>query len=450
MASEITNPPVAIRCVNVSHEANTGLPPIQEMERMARRRFQQPKPFKEGNWWWISPRKDAFVNGRLVRIRTRTKVCEANESEREAKRIAAEILRPMNQGLETIGSAMRFADFINSHFSIYLETKASTTQSSYNGTLNKYLLPTFGEIPLRNINLQNIQTYFTGLKATEFGAPTVLKIKEVLSSVLAHAVKHGLLLQNPTTDAELPRNKVVNRHRPKPKLTPEEFNKLLLLIDEPYATMIYVCLHSALRISELIGLRWEDVGAESLRVDERYCRGDWSVPKTEASCATIAVSPTVTERIQKLKTMEVEINWGGKGAKKKFKLVRSSKPNDLVFQSLRLGEPMNDQNILRRHLRPAAEKLKLDPKKCTWHALRRSWATWMVEAGADPKSVQAQLRHSRMSTTMEIYAQTVSEAQRRAVSRTMAMLDARMKEAESKEGIGTFWNVNGKPSPASA
>lgn len=422
------------------HLANTGLPLIQEMA-MAKRRFQQPKPFREGNWWWISPRKDEFVNGKLVRVRTRTKVCEADESEREAKRIAAEILRPMNQGLETIGSAMRFADFINSHFKPYLETKASTTQSSYNGTLSKYLIPTFGQVSLRHLNLHTIQAYFTGLKSADIGAPTVLKIKEVLSSVLAHAVKHGLLVHNPAPDAELPRSKVVNRHRPKPKLTPEEFTKLMILVDEPYATMIYVCLHSALRVSELIGLKWEDVDAESLRVDERYCRGDWSVPKTEASCATIAVSPSVIARIQRLKTLEVEINWGGKGAKKKFKVVRSSNPGDLVFQSLRLGEPMNDQNILRRHLRPAAKKLNLDTKKCTWHALRRSWATWMVEAGADPKSVQAHLRHSRITTTMEIYAQTVSEAQRRAVRRTMAMLEDR---------IGTEWNVNAKPAPASA
>jgi len=161
----------------------------------------------------------------------------------------------MNQGLETVGSAMRFAEFVYSHFKPYLETKASTTQSSYNGTLSKYLIPTFGEVPLRNLNLMTIQTYFSGLQNSKLGAPTVLKIKEVLSSVLAQAVKHELLLRNPAVDAELPRSKVVNRYRPKPTLTPEEFHKLLLQVEEPYATMIHVCVHSALRVSELIGLR---------------------------------------------------------------------------------------------------------------------------------------------------------------------------------------------------
>jgi hypothetical protein len=74
-------------------------------------------------------------------------------------------------------------------------------------------------------------------------------------------------------------------------------------------------------------------GPQSLAVDERYCRGDWNVAKTAASNATIGVALSVIERIQRLNTLEVEVNWGGHGAKKKFKVVRSSEPSDLVFQS---------------------------------------------------------------------------------------------------------------------
>jgi hypothetical protein len=40
-----------------------------------------------------------------------------------------------------------------------------------------------------------------------------------------------------------------------------------------------------------------------------------------------------------------------------------------------------------------------------------------VQAGADPKSVQGQMRHTRISTTMDIYAQIVPEAQRRALKK---------------------------------
>jgi integrase len=46
----------------------------------------------------------------------------------------------------------------------------------------------------------------------------------------------------------------------------------------------------------------------------------------------------------------------------------------------------------------------------------------MVEAGANPKDVQGQMRHSRISTTMDIYAQFVPESQRHALVKMSAMV----------------------------
>ena len=74
---------------------------------------------------------------------------------------------------------------------------------------------------------------------------------------------------------------------------------------------------------------------------------------------------------------------------------------------------MNDQNILKRHIQPVARKLGLS--FVNWRCLRTSHATWLVQAGTDPKSVQGQMRHSRIQTTLDIYAQIVPEAHRRAL-----------------------------------
>ena len=56
---------------------------------------------------------------------------------------------------------------------------------------------------------------------------------------------------------------------------------------------------------------------------------------------------------------------------------------------------------------------------------RTSHATWMIEAGANPKDVQGEMRHSRISTIMHIYAQFVPESQRRALGKMSAMVAAR-------------------------
>ncbi|HKF03433.1 MAG TPA: tyrosine-type recombinase/integrase, partial [Candidatus Sulfotelmatobacter sp.] len=126
--------------------------------------------------------------------------------------------------------------------------------------------------------------------------------------------------------------------------------------------------------------------------------------------------PHVIARILLLKTLTVNIRAGR--ARRTYKLVKSDKPDALVFQSVQDGQPMNDQNVLKRHLQPAARKLGLP--FVNWRCLRTSHATWMVQAGADPKSVQGQMRHSRISTTMDIYAQIVPTSQRRALQKLSA------------------------------
>jgi integrase len=91
---------------------------------------------------------------------------------------------------------------------------------------------------------------------------------------------------------------------------------------------------AGLRVSELIGLKWEDVHSDSLTIDERFSGGEWGCPKTAASSATVGVDERLIQRIKRLKDMEVTINWDARGARKTFKLVCSDAPGDLVFQSL--------------------------------------------------------------------------------------------------------------------
>jgi integrase len=79
------------------------------------------------------------------------------------------------------------------------------------------------------------------------------------------------------------------------------------------------------------------------------------------------------------------------------------------------GKPIRDNNILSRFIKPAARKLGMD--FVNWRSLRTSHATWLKMAGADVKDAQAQMRHSRSSTTLDIYQQFVPKSQQRAVEK---------------------------------
>ena len=285
----------------------------------------------------------------------------------------------------------------------------NSTQERYRGVIKNHLTAPFGHLCLRDLTPLTVQTYLSGLADLDLSHESRDKIRDVLSSILGSAVKYGFLVNNPVEGLRLPPPK--KGKRSKPYVTPDRFAGLLALIAEPYATMVFVAVYTGMRISELIGLRWRNIHEDSITIDERCCRGDWGAPKSEASNATIPVLPKVIERIQRLKSLTVEVRAGR--AVRRYPAVKSAGPDDLVFQSAVKGLPMRDNNILTRHIKPAGRKLGIG--WVNWQVLRRSYATWLKLSGADVKDAQALMRHSRASTTLDIYQQFVPASQRRAV-----------------------------------
>jgi integrase len=398
--------------VMITDEANSQIGELRgAFEAMAKRRFQSPEPERSGNWWYLRYWTDVFENGKLIRKRVRYKLAPADKGEREIKKIAAEHLRPLNQGLQSIGSATLFADYVdNTYNTTMLPLMAKSTRDRYTGIVKNYLKPAFGSKSLRDLTPLTLQQYFSSLDP-KLSYESRDKIRDVVSSILQSAVTYGLLVKNPVEAVRLAAGKRGNRV--KPFLDPSKFLGLLALIPEPYSTMVYVAVYTGLRASELIGLKWGSVGADSITVAERYCRGDWGVPKSEASNATIPVNPSVIERIHRLKTITIEIRAGS--GTRHYPAVKGTGPDDLVFASVAKGRPMRDNNILCRFIKPAAHKLGIG--FVNWQVLRRSHATWLKLAGADVKDAQAQMRHSRVSTTLEIYQQFIPESQRRVVNK---------------------------------
>ena len=394
-------------------QANSGRHLPEDFEKMARRRFQNPKPQRRGKWWVIRLRRDQFNGNEPLRTEERVKLAPATMPEREVKKLAAEHLRPLNQGLESIGSATNFTQYVDEvYIPLIMPTKAKSTRERYRGVIKNYLKPAFGKLCLRDLTPMTLDRYFVALAERDLAQESVDKIRDVLASILKRSIRDGMLVKNPLEGMELPRARV-GRRRSKPYITPEQFEQLIAQICEPYATAVYVAIYTGLRVSELAGLRWNDIHPDSITIDERFCRGDWGAPKSDASNATIGVNRCVIERIHRLKLLTVEVKAGR--AVRRYRVVKSDAPEDLVFQSVRTGAPMRDNNVLSRFLKPAARSLGLS--WVNWRCLRTSHATWLKLAGADVKDAQAQMRHAHASTTLDVYQQFVPESQKRVVER---------------------------------
>ena len=76
----------------------------------------------------------------------------------------------------------------------------------------------------------------------------------------------------------------------------------------------------------------------------------------------------------------------------------------------RIGEPLDRQNLLRRHLRPLLKKTGI-PTDLTLYGLRHSCATLMLAAGVHPKVVSERLGHSSITITLDIYSHVMPNMQ---------------------------------------
>lgn len=168
-------------------------------------------------------------------------------------------------------------------------------------------------------------------------------------------------------------------------LTLEEVDRLLAAPDTGTPkgirdrAMLEVLYATGLRVSELLGLRLDGVNIE---IGFVRCMGKGSkeriVPLGDSAAA--AVSAYLASR-------------------------RVRKPTNYLFLNHR-GSPISRMGfwkILRGHGLRAGIKKRLTP-----HVLRHSFATHLLERGADLRAVQTMLGHAKISTT-EIYTHVMRE-----------------------------------------
>ncbi|MCU1223958.1 MAG: integrase family protein, partial [Edaphobacter sp.] len=160
---------------------------------------------------------------------------------------------------------------------------------------------------------------------------------------------------------------------------------------------------TGLRRSELIGLKWLDVDFEQLElsVTRSVYRQRVGRCKTEISKKPVPLDPWVAEEL---------LTWK--------RAAPYNQPEDWVFASTRKRgtQPYSPDSILTRSFRPAAKRAKI-AKHIGWHTFRRTFSTLLKANGEDIKTVQELLRHATVKMTLEVYAQAVTPAKRKAQSK---------------------------------
>lgn len=271
--------------------------------------------------------------------------------------------------------------------------------------MRRHVLPSLGATRLSKLTPDSIRGMLGRLAATGVSSTTVACTRDTLATILERATKDRVLPYNPAHAVD----GVQRAKRQGFTLTAAQAAAFLRAAEgDPYSALFVVALHAGLRQSELLGLEWGDLDLDraTLTVRRSLARVKGQglrlvEPKTEASAATIPLAPRAVAALRAHRDSLVA----------SYRL-----PVGLVFTT-ELGTPVSASNLLRRHFYPACARAGIPTRPgLRFHDLRHACGSLLIQAGVQPKDVQTILRHSKVSTTMDLYVHAFDEDLRGAVA----------------------------------
>src|SRR5215813_2132617 len=298
----------------------------------------------------------------------------AELSRGDAKERLRERLRRDGNGRKGRPADVTFQVFVETWWKpAVFPTYKNSTRQQYTLALKTHLIPQFGRYKLREITNADVQAFMGKLLET-LAPDTVRTIRRYLSKILSTAMEWSYVDQDVTRGIRLP----APRRREPPFLTPEQFQKLLTGLPEKVRVMILLVMMTSMRVCEILALRWRrvDLRTGTLRITERFYRGDFSTVKSRRSDRDLPLGSVALETLK---------NWREK---------RKGGPDDLVFAT-RTGKPMSDGNLRRRVIYPTCDRLRIP--RVSWHGFRHLHSSLLAYLGIPVSVAQAQLGRTRES-----------------------------------------------------
>lgn len=281
------------------------------------------------------------------------------------------------------------------------ERLSPSTKDTYRIFVERYILPVWADYRLQDVKAVAVERWLNELPH----APgTKAKIRNVLSALYQHAIRYEWVDRNPIKGVR----QSAKRLEEPDILEPQEIQSLLVELPEPCKTMVLVAALTGLRISEILGLQWQDVDLENgiLQLRRGVVNQKVTPLKTAGSKRPL---PLPAELVSVLSKWKKDAFW--------------NQPEHWVFASPHTAgkNPYWPGTLLQRSIQPAA-KLAGIRKRIGWHSFRRSFATLLYANEVDVKTTQELMRHSNPGVTMGVYAQAVTAEKRLAQSRIACLI----------------------------
>lgn len=264
--------------------------------------------------------------------------------------------------------------------------------------LKNHILPKWGGTLISEIQPRPVELWLRNLP---LAPKSKTHVRSLLHSLVEYAMWSGTLdiSRNPIS---LVQNNGATRGTRKPRsLTAEQFHALLKELHEPFATMALLCVCLGLRISECLGLKWQDVDWLNSRLSVK--RG--IVEQVVGECKTAGSAKAVTladDLLNRLKSWK--------------QLTEFSGAEDWIFASpFNIGRLPYSYGGTRDELARAAKASGIG--HVSTHAFRHSYRSWLDAVGTTIAVQQKMMRHTDIRTTMNVYGDVVTDEMQSASQR---------------------------------
>jgi integrase len=272
------------------------------------------------------------------------------------------------------------------------------------------LVNAFEDVRLENFDKFTLHNHLNQLAKTH-SRDRVLQIRSYMRAIFAEAVDQGYLSKDPARMVKPPANL---RAVDKTTLSWEQLRAALKKLDELSLRdwiLMKLDMSNALRPSELFPLRWRCFLEERriLDIQETVYKGKIRpFGKTRGSLTQVPIAEELAEEL---------VEWRERLRKKG----KDVSPDAFIFAG-RFGGPMDSGNFRHRVLHKLAEDLELP--KLTFQVIRRTIAT-LGKTKGHVKDIQGMMRHSKASTTTDVYMQSLEPEVRTAINSIYTELTAK-------------------------
>ena len=288
-----------------------------------------------------------------------------------------------------------------------------STERTYVHWIKHYILFHNKKHP-KDMGKMEIELYLTKLATKDMVSPTTQN--QAFSAIL-FLYKEVLGLD--ISDWNIQALRAQERKHIPVVLTKDEVNLILQNISPVYSLLVHLMYGCGLRMNEALNLRIKDVdfGFEKIYVWDSKSLKDRTIPLPKTLKAKLLEQVDVVKNIHE---QDLSNGYGSvyipHALEKKYPKSKFETKWQFLFPMKNISSDPRTKEKRRHHVMPqtlgrniktASKKVNLN-KRVTSHIFRHSYATHLLQAGIDLRSIQELLGHKSVETTM-IYTHVVSK-----------------------------------------